>query len=113
MELKQLKFTTTTPYSVILGVNETTKPVININADEVEVIQDETIGTGAYIHAKAQDMAKFDIPLFFDGNLAQLDAPVDKQDILMVLPDGEYPMKSELQLNGYGDKNKYYLTLAE
>jgi hypothetical protein len=110
MELKQLKFTTTPPYGMFGGPSDTIKPVIDINTDDVEFIKDEVKGSGAYIHAEAQDLAKFDIPLFFDGNMAQLDEPVDEQDILMVLPDGEYPMKSELQENAYGDTNKYYLT---
>jgi hypothetical protein len=61
-------------------------------------------GKTAYIHGNAEELAGYDIPAFIEGNLEQLDAK--EQDIVMILSDGEYNCKAELQSNG-----SYYLTL--
>lgn len=114
MIMKQLRFTTTKPMGMmgIFNAKEDHKPLVTPK-NLGELIEDKTKGTGAYIHDDAEGLAGFDIPTFLDGNLGQLDLPVEQQDILMVLPSGEYKCKAVLNSDGDGDINKYYLTLKK
>jgi hypothetical protein len=112
--MKQLRFTTRSPYSFISElVGEERPDILPIDMSNVgKVIETEIKGVGAYIHDEAEDLAGFDIPTFLDGDLGQLDLPINEQDILMILPSGEYPCKAELQLT-YPSKDKYLITLKQ
>jgi len=108
--MEQLRFTTTIPMGMLGMFNppEDHKPLITPE-NVGELIQSKIIGSGAYIHDDAEELAGYDIPTFIDGDLSQLDAPIEEQNILMLLPSGEYKCKSVLQ--EIGDKNKYLITL--
>jgi hypothetical protein len=112
-QLKQLRFTTTRkPLSMFqMGVFGSL-PTLRTPKDKGELITDIIKGSGAYIHGEAEKLAGFDIVSFIDGNTAQLDLPIDKQDILMMLPSGEYECKAEFYKQP-GSKNKYLITLKD
>lgn len=104
--MRQLRFTSTDPRLMgMLGE----KPLFDIPEDSM-IVEYPNIGTRAYIHKEAESIAGYDMPLFFDGDMSQLDEDESKQDIVMCIGDNEYPIKSELQL-GTMDNNSYYLTL--
>ncbi len=111
--LKQLRFTTTKkPLSMFqMGIFGSLPP-LRKPKDKSELITDIIKGSGAYIHGEAEKLAGFDIVSFIDGNTAQLDLPIDKQNILMLLPSGEYECKAELYKES-GSKNKYLITLKD
>ncbi len=114
-KMKQLRFTTTKPMGM-LGI-------FNSDADHAplampenvgELIEDKIKGTGAWIHGDAQSLAKYDVPTFIDGNLGQLDLPVEEQDILMILPGRTYKCIATLNPADSKDAaNKYLITLHE
>ncbi len=110
--MKQLRFTTTKPMGMIgiFNPEEDHQPLV-IPTEVGELIMDKTKGSGAYIHGEAERKAGFDIPTFIDGNLAQLERPVEEQDILMLLPDGEYKCKAEY-CDQFGASNCYLITLV-
>jgi len=104
--MKQLRVTTSTPCSMF-GFSQM-EPLVkpdNIGELIVSTPDNHIKGKTAYIDDNAEDIAGFDIPIFIDGNMHQLDEPKDNQDILMVLPSGEYPLLAELV------DDTYYLTL--
>lgn len=107
--MKQLRFTTTAPYSMLSTAEQ--KPT-HLPDNLGELVQTELKGKTAYIHGEAERLAGFDIPVFLDGDMAQLIAPVKDQDILMVLPSGEYKCKSEY-CNVIGSSNCYLITLKK
>lgn len=109
--MKQLRFTTTKPMPMlgIFNKEEDHQPLV-IPKDVGEFIQDKTKGKTAYIHGDAEALAGFDIPTFIDGNLGQLDLPQNKQNILMLLPSGEYKCKAEFCTEA-GATNSYLITL--
>jgi hypothetical protein len=107
--MKQLRFTTTKPYGMFCGEN---KGVLVSVTDIGELIQDEIKGKTAYIHGDAQELAGFDIPVFFDGNLGQFELPKEEQDILMLLPSGEYPCVAEYSDEVFSS-NCYLITLKK
>lgn len=105
--MKQLRFTSTKPYGMFCGDYEgTLVSLTNIG----EFIQDEIKGKTAYIHGDAEELAGFDIPVFFDGNLGQLELPKEEQDILMMLPSGEYACVAEY-VDEPLNSNCYLITL--
>lgn len=110
--LKQLRVTTTKPVSLFSMLTLVPSQPLRNPKDKGELITDIINGSGAYIHGKAKELAGFDLVYFIDGNTAQLDLPIDKQDILMMLPSGEYECKAELY-KGPQSKNKYFITLKD
>jgi hypothetical protein len=99
--MKQLRFTTTPPcgmFSIAYG------EALVMPDDKGETIQTETKYNRAYIHGDAEDLAGFDIPFLIDGDIGQLDLDIAEQDILMLLPSGEYPCVSTKDTN-----YEYYL----
>lgn len=54
----------------------------------------------AYIHGDAEQLAGYDLPIFIDGDLGQLDKPENEQQIRMLLPNGEYECVSQLTNDG-------------
>lgn len=102
----QLRFTTSNPRAFGFAGQPLVTPTL---VGELE--QSELIGNRAYIHGDAETLARYDIPIFIDGYMGQLDLPVDEQDILMLLPSGEYKCKAELQKEN--DKGSYYITLKQ
>lgn len=63
----------------------------------------------AYIHGEAADLAQYDLPVFIDGDLSQLDKPTEEQDIRMLTDQGEY--ECEAHVNEEDGREVYYLTL--
>ena len=95
-------------------------PLSNI-PDKGELINDgKQKYNSSYIHGKAEQLAGGDIPKFIDGDLLELDKPIDQQYILMVLPSGEYECIATPTLDyiegldtDESDQMAYYLTLKE
>lgn len=83
---------------------------LSLPSDIGEIIQCKLKGRTAYIHGEAEDKAGYDIPTFIDGDMAQLDLPVNEQDILLMLPSGEYPCKAEYN-DSIGSSDCYLITL--
>lgn len=108
--MNQLRFTTTKPMAMmgIFNPDKDHEPLVT-PAVIGELIMDEVKCDTVYIHDDAQALAGYDIPTFIDGNIGQLDQPVEKQDIVMLLPDGEYKCKSVLY--NHNGKDRYYITL--
>jgi len=65
----------------------------------------------AYIHGEAADLAGYDLPVFIDGDLSQLDKPAEEQEIRMLTDKGEYEM--EAHVNEEDGREVYYLTLKD
>lgn len=106
--MKQLRLTTSNPMSVLSMMGRT--PLIT--PDNIgELVMDKVKGSKAYIHGKAESIAGFDLPIFIDGDLGQLDLPTEQQDILLLLPMGEYKCKAEYH-DEIGASNCYLITLA-
>lgn len=95
--MEQLRFTTTPAMGMfeLISKNESANPLCTPPTIG-ELIISATKSKAAYIHGKAEVLAKFDIPYLIDGDTAQLDLPIDQQDILMLLPSGSYKCKAYL-----------------
>lgn len=108
--MKQLRFTTTEPYRMfgMFGEKE-----LLVKIDDIGTLSEfKPKGTGAYIHDDAEELVGFDIPIFLDGDYEQLDLPIDEQDILMMLPSGNYQCKAELLYKTLITEDyKYLITL--
>lgn len=110
--MKQLRFTTTKPMGMLGIMNPKEDHAPLVTPKEVgELVMDKIKGRTAYIHGEAEGLAEYDIPTFIDGNLAQLELPTEQQDILMVLPSGEYKCKAEY-FDEIGASNCYLITLT-
>ncbi len=110
--MKQLRLTTTKPMGWLGIMNPIEDHVPLTKPNEVgELIMDKIKGRTAYIHGEAENIAGYDIPTFIDGNLAQLELPIEQQDILLLLPSGEYKCKAEY-CDELGSSNCYLITLA-
>jgi len=109
--MKQLRLTTTKPMGILGIMNPEGDHEILTKPDEIgELVMDKIKGKSAYIHGEAENIAGFDIPTFIDGNLGQLDLPIEQQDILLLLPSGEYKCKAEYY-DEIGASNCYLITL--
>lgn len=110
--MKQLRLTTTKPMSIfgLITQNADHSPLTLPN-EIGDLIMDELKGRTAYIHGEAESISGFDIPTFIDGNLGQLELPIEEQDILLLLPSGEYKCKAEYY-DEIGCSNCYLITLA-
>lgn len=110
--MKQLRFTTTIamPMLGIMNSEEDHSPLV-LPDDIGEFIDDlEAQIDSVYIHGDAESLAGYDIPTFIDGNLAQLELPIEQQDILMMLPNGNYKCKAVYN-DSIGSSNCYLITL--
>lgn len=110
--MKQLRFTTTAPHSMF----NTHDTELLVSLDNIGTLSNYIAkGDGAYIHGDAENIAGFDIPYFLDGDLEQLDLSVEEQDILMILPSGEYKCKAELSYKSLISNkiDKYLITLKK
>jgi len=105
--MKQLRFTTTNPHGMFSS--EQSELLISTENINLGKLINLPIGKGAYIHDDAEELAEFDIPCFLDGDYGQLDLPIEEQDILMMLPSGNYQCKSELSYKSMINKDEYYL----
>jgi len=103
--MKQLRFTTTAPHSMF----EFDDKPLSLPDEIGEIIYTNVKGRTAYIHSDAEDLAGFDIPIILDGDMGQFDLPVDEQDILMLLPTGEYKCKAVYETDVISDC--YLITL--
>lgn len=105
--MKQLRITTSKPYSMFSFDENDGIPLVKPETAD-DIVMDALKGESAYLDGDAQRLAGFDIPIFLDGDMRQLDAPDDKQDILLLLPSGEFACKAVLQ-----PSNTYYITLKQ
>jgi len=106
--MKQLRFTTTNPH----GMFSSSDRELLISTDDINlgVLSNYSAkGKGAYIHGDAEELAEFDIPVFLDGDYEQLDLPIEEQDILMMLPSGNYQCTSDLSYKSMIIEDEYYL----
>lgn len=107
--MKTLRFTTSKPCGMFSLLTDEQEPVINpTRVNELTGSVDKNI----YIHGDAQKLAGFDIPIFIDGDFRQLENPVNEQDIVMVLPNGEWKCKAEY-CNAPLARNCYLITLKQ
>lgn len=108
--LKQLKVTSTECYSPFFPDDNITTLVEHKESYVVTNVADVKYKT-AYLHGNAEDLAGFDIPVFMDGDMRQLDLPVDEQDIVLMLPSGQYNCKSVVNIDKIDGTKQYYITL--
>lgn len=94
----------------MFSIENESETALVIPNDIGEIITASLKGTCAYIHGEAEKIAGFDIPVFLDGDMGQLELPVKEQNIIMLLPTGEYKCKSYYN-DTVGAKNCYLLTL--
>jgi len=94
-----LRFTTTD--------QQTGKPLVR--PEDAGQTFGEAALKNAYIHGEAADLAGYDLPVFIDGDLTQLDKPVEEQNIRMLTDQGEY--ECEAHVNEEDGREVYYLTL--
>ena len=107
-KMKQLRLSTTKPYGMFSDQDDK----LLVEPSEIgELVKAELKGKTAYIHGEAEKIAGFDIPTFIDGNMGQLTLPIEQQDILLLLPDGEYKCKSEY-CDAPLSSNCYLITLS-
>jgi hypothetical protein len=111
--MKQLRFTTTEPRGMFSMI-DTIDTELLVTIDNIGTLSEyKPKGSGAYIHGDAEELAGFDIPIFLDGDYEQLDLPIEEQDILMILPSGNYQCVADLSYKTmFADEaDKYLLTL--
>ena len=107
--MNTLEFTTTQAMAMAMVDIDTVKHPLPEDADVIN--HDKIRGTRAYIHGDAEDIAGYDIPLIFMGDMLQLDLPQAKQDIIMHIDGKQYPITASLQSDG--DVGAYYLELKQ
>jgi hypothetical protein len=107
--MKQLRLTIIEPISMF--TMDDFEPLIM--PDETgELIYGGNRTGKVYIDGEAQSIAGFDIPYFIDGNLGQLELPIEQQDILLLLPCGEYKCKAEYNDSPFAS-DCYLITLKD
>lgn len=105
--MRQLKLTTSTPGFFGSAGN----PLIEIEGDIEITALEEIKAPGFYIHGEAEYLAGYDIPIILDGDLNNLNLPIEEQDILLLLPSGEYKCKSMIEQDLL--RKAYYITLFD
>ncbi len=50
----------------------------------------------AYLHAEAEDVAGYDIPIFIDGDMLEMEKPPNYQRIILELPEGRYKLQARI-----------------
>lgn len=105
--MKQLRFTTSNPFIMGITDNNTLKHKI---PQGVKInMCDELKASTAYIHGDAEDLAGYDIPVIFDGDMAQLDRPQHEQDIVMCLWEEEHPVHAVLVEPEYSNPRYHFI----
>ena len=104
--MKPLYFTTRPPHST-WSISPPGDPLVTMKG----MVQGKPKLTTAYIHAEAEELAGFDIPVFLDGNLEQMDRPVEEQEIIMLLEGTTHAIQA-VQHQDLVTKC-YYLTLKK
>ncbi len=84
--MNQLRITTSEPCSMFSLQN--TEMLVDVS-DRGEIYGTSKTNK-AYLHGKAQELAGFDIPIIIDGDISIFDKPKNEQNILLILPSGEY-----------------------
>ena len=105
--MKTLKFSTSKPGFF----GSTGEPLVfPKEGEEFEFFKDtKPKSNGVYIHGEAESLAGYDIPIFLSGSMDMLNVPVEEQDIVMVLPNGEHKCKATINVGTISES--YYLTL--
>lgn len=105
--MKELRFTTSQPGFF----GSTSEPlIVPDNVGEFINIKEQKCKS-CFIHGDAENLAGFDIPIFLDGDLNNLNLPIEEQNITMLLPSGEYKCKCTIEKDLID--NAYYLTLKK
>jgi len=101
--MNKLRFTTSLPQAFGMVGEALVTPTDLKGIDYYEVKLKK-----AYIHGEAEVKAGYDIPIILDGDLAQLDLPIEEQAIEMMLPSGNFLCTSKP-----GPENAYLLELKK
>lgn len=104
-----LRFTSSKPYS-FFSLNDNIEPLVDIKQiPELGTLINQHImnDKSCFIDGEAETFAGFDIPIFIDGDMSQLNLPIEKQKIIMVLQDGNYLCEC------HTEGTIYYLRLRE
>ena len=104
--MKQLRFTTSNPFMMGMTDHDTLKCKIPKGV-EITMCDDLKANT-AYIDGKAEDLAGYDIPVIFDGDMAQLDRPQHEQDIVMCLGEEEHPVFASYHEPEFGQPRYHF-----
>lgn len=81
--MKQLRITTTTPHSMFGSSDELRTELPTDLGETFGELKNK--GASAYIDGDAESLAGFDIPVILDGNIGQIDLPIEEQDIVMLI----------------------------
>lgn len=79
----QLRITTTTPHSMFSSSDELRTELPTEIGEITGELKNK--GASAYIDGEAESLAGFDIPVILDGNIGQVDLPIEEQDIVMLI----------------------------
>ena len=101
--MKTLKFTTSEP-SFMGTIGD--KLRYKVDTDNAQLLSSPLKANQAYIHDRAEQIAGYDIPWFFDGDLGQLDRRKEEQDIKMYIDDKVYKIEAFLE---YSNSRNFYL----
>ena len=102
--MKQLRITTSEPgFFGFSGESLVTEPLVEI----IPLVEQK--GKSMYIHGEAEAKAGYDIPIVLNGDLNNLNLPIDEQDIVLVLPSGEFKCKATIEKDLI--YLQYYITL--
>jgi hypothetical protein len=105
--MKQLRITTSTP-GFMGQVNE---PLVTVKNKGKFIPLNNPQCENIYIHGKAMDLAGYDIPIVIDGDFNNIHLPIKEQDILLMLPNGNYKCKCSIEKDMI--TNAYYITLLD
>ena len=101
-EFIMLKFSTITPFNMHDSLQKIMDVHPLITPPKGSSLRNGQIkGNNAYIVGQALELAGFNLPCFYDGDITELDNPDGK--VFMVLPNGTYKIKVQL------DSEKNYL----
>lgn len=105
--MKQLRITTSKPgFFGSIG-----DPLINLEEVGEIIPIKELKAKSFYIHGEAVTLAGYDMPIILDGDLNNLNLLKEEQDILLMLPSGEYKCKATIEQDLIN--TAYYITLFD
>lgn len=109
--MKQLRITSTTPMPFgMLGrplvSRDQIEGGIQRHEDYEETGRQKVEGEYAVLHGELEDIAGYDAVVVIDGDIEQLAAPEQEQDISFLLPERTIPCKTTLATDE--QERKYY-----
>ena len=106
--MKQLRITTTTPHSMFSSSDELRTELPTEIGEITGELKNK--GASAYIEGEAEFLAGFDIPVILDGNIGQIDLPIEEQDIVMLIEGVAHKIVAILHKN-WCDEPQYLFRL--